>query len=452
MAPTPKYRELDRADIALLAKVLDVSNQHCQRSLIAHLPHSLRRQSPCVVLGCHDHKRLHMAPLDELVGQFLYEVGESRESIWLPLRNQSLFNGEQVCMLEKMSMISTFPASGCAACWLTTVGSDTDALVALGAFLSGRVNPGIYQKSKRLLWIETCLRQRLDKQIAAGQIRRMWEAGIELRRLRKTASLECDESRWYVGEYVRRARDLDVLPGIYRVPSQSFNDPTDVSMEHRTGNHRIVNPDAAGASSGSTPRPGSASQMIRQSRRPMTALDLDAEQQSKAREPPSNLHNQETTSSRPSPRSSTIFARHKMPEPGSAVPSTGTQIIDLYRRSNFPHNTAFDAGFSTDTRQSSSIDTRKRSSTYTGKRSSSDTRKRESTDTRERSPIYIFGQPSPERPQQRSSSRHDSRYDRNAVPPSNWPPVQEELHQRRRMEGRDIPLPKTLKIGQREER
>lgn len=146
MAPVITYKDLEGQDITLLTRVLSQASHGQNASsttqahvgaLITNLPCHLRSRLPCLAPGCPIHKRLNMAPLDELAGEFQFEISDFVQTIWEPLSKSGQFDYDQISMLGALGAVSGLRTDGCSACWLEFVGLHIDGSVALGAFIMG---------------------------------------------------------------------------------------------------------------------------------------------------------------------------------------------------------------------------------------------------------------------------------------------------------------------------
>lgn len=377
MAPTLTYRDLSRDDIASLTQILSnsIPRQHDSSNsststpeanlpaVIARLPSHLKSRISCMAPGCSRHKHLNMAPLDDLSRELRHEAKHYVSTIWKPLSKEGLFDVKQNDMLDALGSIATLHPDPCSACWLEYVGLNVSASTALGAFIIGRISPGIYQKSKRLIWIEDVLRQMLLEQAAEFEISRMWEAGVEFRRTRKIALVEAGEERQYVAEYVRQARDLDLS---LDVPWSTKLAPTEAlkvnasTIDMNNWLDDMPQDDHAEAEANSPQhliRRKPVPQAWKPSPKAATGSNYFVASQAQASRVASSVYSthelirsshRESSRSLPSwPNSST--------RPTSTAPNTGSQIIELYRRGTFPENAAFDARSSTDSRKRSAV-------------------------------------------------------------------------------------------------
>ena len=312
------------------------------RSLLVDLPIHVKSRLPCIPPGCSRHRRLNMAPLDKLAYEFQREIVHSIQKIWQPLNEAGSFNRDQQEMLVALKAVQNLQSNGCSACWLHFLGSHRDASVALGALIIGRVSPEIYHKSKRLIWIEESLRQRMGRDTAEIEIQRMWEGGIGFRRVRKVAFVEGE--RGFVVEYARLAREMDGLGGGRGNRARTESSPL----------NRFVRQPPEPEARKRTPKAHSAPT-------PQTVW-----QRQEARVPSSMYSRPIPTASQQRPDSSGPSWRNT-PRPDLSPSSTGAHIIELYRHSKLPEQTAFDA--------------------------------RSSTDSHKRSPVNVSGQGSPENAQ-----------------------------------------------------
>lgn len=235
----------------------------------------------------------------------------------------------------------------------------------------------------------------------------MWEGGIGFRRVRKAALVDIGEDRQYVAEYVRRARDMDAPSSMMPAPASTSGSGAstidmNVWLDDVPGDDHaeaVANPPThlfrrvpVPGTMKPPPRAAQAPQLQtehQQQHQARGALSnhsrpapTTSQQQQQARIASSIYSRPESTASQQQPGSSNLSSWWNHSRPNSTASSTDTQIIDLYRHSVFPGNTAFDA--------------------------------RSSTDSRKRSPVNLFGRESPVSVS-RAPRRHDGPQEETAA-------------------------------------
>ncbi|KAK3725435.1 hypothetical protein LTR37_000405 [Vermiconidia calcicola] len=227
------YTDLSRQDISSLTKILShapkrprsvngASYQNMVRDLITKLPSHLRNKLPWVSTLCSLHNKMNPLPVVSIFDALKHEIDGSTAEIWIPLRDQGKMNNDQAEMLTVLQDVSSlwlrptpvnrsekkrpayeYCSNRCAGCMLARIGGDVKAVTALGAFLIGRLDAKIWQRSKRILFVEAWIRNAVPDAEEEDAVISMWQLGIELGRVRKAAVVE---DRPYVAEFVEQAR------------------------------------------------------------------------------------------------------------------------------------------------------------------------------------------------------------------------------------------------------
>lgn len=315
------YPDLSSNDIAALTAFLSPNNTTIA---LSDLPSHLLSRIPFLAPGCQRHRKLNLAPLDDLVGALHHEAVSSIARVWAPLAEAGRLDAKQMSLFTALRAVADVPVGKCAACWLEFVGGYVGVLVATGAFVIGRVRPGVYGKSRRILWVEGALRAVLTEG-AEGEVRGMWELGVGLRGVRKEWE-GGRKGRGYVEEFERRAREMKGGPGKGKGRERDIDDldaeecMNGRSLSDRDGDGRQTRPDPYD--------------------RPVHP------------EPPSSSINNTPNASQASSAHSSWWNNSTIP---SIRNSTATSIIDLYRHSAFPDLSTFSVRSSTDSRKRSPV-------------------------------------------------------------------------------------------------
>lgn len=234
------YTDLTPADIKLLTKILShapkqrnstiaASYERIVREQTLTLPTHLRTKIPWISTFCSVHNRINPFVVNSIREWLKDEVDHCVPRVWSPLEEQNLLNAEQSKMLALVEELSTLwtPLQGssqershqrkasvtyaygsakCGGCVLAQIGGHEQVLIAIGAFFIGRVRSSIWERSKRIIWMESWLRDTVDESGVDQAIRKMWDLGMELRELRKKANIS---ERPYVHDYVERAQAVE---------------------------------------------------------------------------------------------------------------------------------------------------------------------------------------------------------------------------------------------------
>ena len=185
----------------------------------------LRAKIPWLSTFCSLHSKINPWPVNSILEWVKDEIDKCLPAIWSPLRTQRKLNEEQQRMLiivqnlrclwtpsesqqtknrqRKPSISFGYGSAKCGACVLAQIGGNGDAPIAIGAFFIGRVRESLWKSSKRIIWIESWIRDAVEDSQADQAVRKMWQLGIGLRKARKNANTG---DRSYVNEYVAEAR------------------------------------------------------------------------------------------------------------------------------------------------------------------------------------------------------------------------------------------------------
>ena len=237
-----QYTDLTAADIALLTQILShaprqghsilkESYKLIVREQISKLPDYLRAKIPWISSFCSLHNKINPFPVNSILEWLRDEVDRCVPEVWSPLRRQKLLGEEQMKMLATLEDLSVlwrapiqskqkngrtsnlglsygYGSAKCSACTLAQIGGNEQVLIALGAFFIGRVHSSIWKRSKRILWVESWIRGAVDDSMEDEAIRKMWRLGVELRDLRKRATVS---DRAHVDEFVEKAKAIEHL-------------------------------------------------------------------------------------------------------------------------------------------------------------------------------------------------------------------------------------------------
>lgn len=324
-SPVLSYKDLSPRDIEDLTSFLSPHPSLSATDLPSHLLSCI----PFLAPGCQRRKKLNLAPLDDLAGGIHYEAVTSIKRVWGPLASAGKLDQRQTSLFTALKAVADLPIGKCAACWLEFLGQHVGVLVSLGAFLIGRVNPGIYAKSKRIMWIEGALRALLPKESGKEEVRGMWELGMALREVRK-GSEGLKEGRGYVDEFTRRAKAMDRRGSKRTDKGKKEVELDDVSVED------------------CFEQPSSSENDNAQDTEPLLRRSQAAQRSS-----------QRSSIRSATPRASQASSAHSSWWNNSTIPSlrasTATSIIELYRHSAFPDTSEFSVRSSTDSRQRSPV-------------------------------------------------------------------------------------------------
>lgn len=133
-------------------------------------------------------------------------VLEDMSALWLRRKDFELQYGR----MQQTNPPFKHQSKKCSGCILASMTCNVDALIALGGCFIGRVRTGKWRNSKRIIWIEEWIRGSFQGDETEQAVRKMWELGIGLRRLRKTMAHD-DHERPYIDHYVRKARRAEAL-------------------------------------------------------------------------------------------------------------------------------------------------------------------------------------------------------------------------------------------------
>ncbi len=234
------YTHLSKSDIQTLVNILSHAPSKSSSALtpaykqftrdeVDKLPTHLRCKLPFLSSSCSLHRKMAVQPLRSIFTAIQEEVDIYAPHVWVPLQARGVMSIEQCKMLTTLEQVSrlwtpsevhrsrasTMSLGGpavqyipgrCTACLLAQLGSNAELVTALGVFFIGRVNPEVWKKSKRIVFLESWLRKAVYPNQADAAIQKMWQLGSELREVRKDNSTS---ERSYIDEHLSEARQAN---------------------------------------------------------------------------------------------------------------------------------------------------------------------------------------------------------------------------------------------------
>ncbi|KAI7156897.1 hypothetical protein KC349_g6031 [Hortaea werneckii] len=194
--PPVEYRDLNRADISLLAPILAVeeatnatSPNQTTKHQIAQLPSHLQATVPRLSTFCRHHQNLTSLPLISLWNAIRDEVLSELATVWT---NVALSPAHA----HFIDRIRNFPGFDpheffkrcCAACSLVSMAGDNDLLIAVGAVVLATLSRKNWKKSKRALFLQVLLGGRVSAAAARhaeGPVVKMEQLAAEWREIRR---------------------------------------------------------------------------------------------------------------------------------------------------------------------------------------------------------------------------------------------------------------------------
>jgi hypothetical protein len=234
-----EYSDLTTGEIRLLTKILSHapkqrnspnanSYERIVQEKTSRLPSHLRARIPWLSTFCSLHSKIVPWPVKSILEWLKDEIDTFLPEVWSPLRTQRKLNEEQQRMLivvenlrclwtpsesqqtksrqHRPSISFGYGSAKCSGCVLAQIGGNGDVLIAIGALFIGRVRGMIWKRSKRIVWIESWIRDAVEDSQADQAVHMMWQLGMELREVRKKANAS---DRSYVDEYAAEARAAD---------------------------------------------------------------------------------------------------------------------------------------------------------------------------------------------------------------------------------------------------
>ncbi|KAI7234230.1 hypothetical protein KC330_g4963 [Hortaea werneckii] len=197
--PPVEYRDLNCADISLLAAILAVeapteANTPNQvpplKSQISQLPSHLQATIPRLSTFCRHHRNLTSLPLISLWNAIRDEVLSELATVWTNV-NVSLAHAHFIDRIRNFSGFDPHQISRrcCAACSLARMAGDNDLLIAVGAMVLAGLGRRNWGRSKRVLFLQGLLGGRLSAAVAArhaeGPVVKMEQLAAEWRGIRR---------------------------------------------------------------------------------------------------------------------------------------------------------------------------------------------------------------------------------------------------------------------------
>ncbi|RMY61730.1 hypothetical protein D0863_11189 [Hortaea werneckii] len=188
--PPVEYRDLNRANISLLAPILavDPTNPNFPRQTtkyqISQLPDHLLATIPWLSTFCPDHRKLNSLPIISLWNAIRDEVLHELASTWT---NVDL-NPAHARFIDRVRHFPRFdqklPKRCCAACSLASMAGDNDLLIAVGAVMLATLSRRNWRKSKRVLFLQVLLSGRTSTSHGRGPVVKMLQLAAEWREIR----------------------------------------------------------------------------------------------------------------------------------------------------------------------------------------------------------------------------------------------------------------------------
>ncbi|RMY42993.1 hypothetical protein D0864_15949 [Hortaea werneckii] len=188
--PPVEYRDLNRADISLLAPILavDPTNPNfpgqTTKHQVSQLPSHLLATIPWLSTFCPDHRRLNSLPIISLWNAIRDEVLHELASVWT---NVDL-SPAHAHFIDRVRHFPRFDPKlskrYCAACSLASMAGDNDLLIAVGAVMLATLSQRNWKKSKRVLFLQVLLSGRTSASHAKGPVVKMLQLAAEWREIR----------------------------------------------------------------------------------------------------------------------------------------------------------------------------------------------------------------------------------------------------------------------------
>ncbi|RMY81677.1 hypothetical protein D0862_12273 [Hortaea werneckii] len=188
--PPVEYRDLNRADISLLASILavDPTNPNfpgqTTKHQISQLPSHLLATIPWLSTFCPDHRKLNSLPIISLWNAIRDEVARELASTWT---NVDL-SPAHAHFIDRVRHFPRFDPKlskrCCAACSLASMAGDNDLLIAVGAVMLATLSRRNWKKTKRVLFLQVLLSGRTSTSHAHGPVVKMLQLAAEWREIR----------------------------------------------------------------------------------------------------------------------------------------------------------------------------------------------------------------------------------------------------------------------------
>lgn len=209
--PPQEYNDLTRTDITLLAPILlpqtaKESRSEYEKAIkkrIADLPAHLQCKHPLMSSFCSLHSKISPLPIVSLFTSFREEVEDGITRTWLPLvesKQLSAQKAEIVEIVQQLAVLWLGPSaftqrygkeprralakiklSKCAACTLAMMAADFQTQVSMAGLFIGKVNQGIWDSSKRIMWFLEWTAARMPESRREESKRLIWEIGKKFR-------------------------------------------------------------------------------------------------------------------------------------------------------------------------------------------------------------------------------------------------------------------------------
>ena len=217
------YTDLSSTDITLLTSILSHAPKHSSslrsmyedvvRRRIAQLPSHLQNKLPWLAPACSLHRKVNSPVVASVFNTLKREIEVCIPWVWGPLYFRGSIREQHDDLLTKLEDLSglwlkpeafeakyhrkqstyEYQSNKCKACMLAQIGGKVDVVTALDAAVIGRVKPGMWKRSKRILWIEAWVRDLAEEGQEDSAVRKMWKLGEELREVRKDANVPDEE-------------------------------------------------------------------------------------------------------------------------------------------------------------------------------------------------------------------------------------------------------------------
>ncbi|GAB1731044.1 hypothetical protein NU195Hw_g3752t1 [Hortaea werneckii] len=188
--PPVEYRDLNRADISLLAPILavDPTNPNfpgqTTKHQVSQLPSHLLATIPWLSTFCPVHRKLNSLPIISLWNAIRNEVLHELASTWT---NVDL-SPAHAHFIDRVRHFPRFDQKVskrcCAACSLASMAGDNDLLIAVGALMLATLSRRNWKKSKRVLFLQVLLSGRTSASHAEGPVVKMLQLAAEWREMR----------------------------------------------------------------------------------------------------------------------------------------------------------------------------------------------------------------------------------------------------------------------------
>lgn len=210
--PPEVYTDLTRTDMDLLAPIFLPSPYRDSKSRAAHdkqikkriaaLPRHLQSSYSVVTPWCGVHGKLCVTPLRSIFNALRVDIEDGTARTWRPLASEGRLSNlakEMVEVVIHTSVIWLGPQifsekfkrqprrvftvnarkvdTRCIPCMLTSMADSFDTLLAIAACFIGRKPEGIWEKSKRIQWLEAWICACVVEGKRRDAARLMWDCG-----------------------------------------------------------------------------------------------------------------------------------------------------------------------------------------------------------------------------------------------------------------------------------